>query len=115
MLSFAYSMIREASVKLQAQPRGLALGSEGTAFVSEINAIEAFRQNQRVAHLELSYEADGIATTGEIVAVGGNVSIFLLLRFSLTIRENGVATSNLTVFDFIRITRSICMHGTDPS
>jgi len=65
-------LFSEAATKLQAQPRGLALGSEGTAFVSEISAIEAFRSNQRVAHLPLEYEADGIATTGEKVAVGGN-------------------------------------------
>lgn len=64
---------REAATQLQSQPRGLALSGEGTAFVSEINAIEAFRSNQRVAHVPLKYEADGIATTGEIVAVGGNV------------------------------------------
>ncbi|KAI5117164.1 hypothetical protein M0805_001022 [Coniferiporia weirii] len=62
----------EASTKLQSQPKGLAFSSEGTTFVSEIGAIEAFRSNQRVAHLSVSYQPDGIATTGKVVAVGGD-------------------------------------------
>ncbi|THH06015.1 hypothetical protein EW145_g4377 [Phellinidium pouzarii] len=62
----------EAATKLQSQPKVLASSSEGTAFISEINAIEAFRSNQRVAQLSVGYQPNGIATTGKVVAVGGD-------------------------------------------
>ena len=52
------------------------MAEEGTAFISETNCIEAFRSNQRVAKLDVKYNPGGIASTGKVVAVGGDVSCF---------------------------------------
>ena len=75
-LSIHRSFRSNASTKLQAQAKGLALSDEGTAFVSETDGIEAFRSNQRVAQLSVKYQPNGIASTGKLVAVGGGVSAF---------------------------------------
>ena len=67
-------MNRNASTKLTAQAKALALSDEGTAFVAESNGVEAFRHNQRVFHLPVKYQPGGVAATGRVVAVGGDVS-----------------------------------------
>ena len=72
--SIYHSFRSNASTKLQAQAKGIALSDEGTAFVSETDSIEAFRSNQRVAQLSVKYQPNGIASTGKLVAVGGGVS-----------------------------------------
>ena len=69
---------RAAQTSLSSQPKAAALSSEGTVFVAEGSTVEAFRSNQRVADLKVKYEANGVATTGGVVAVGGDVSLISL-------------------------------------
>lgn len=66
-----------ATAKLDSQPKALALSEEGTAFVAEGKTVEAIRNNQTVVRVSVKYEANGIATTGKVVAIGGDVSFFL--------------------------------------
>lgn len=62
-----------AQSKLDTQPKGIATSSEGTAFIAELSKIVAFRSNQKVAELHVKYEPTSISTTGNLVAVGGEV------------------------------------------
>lgn len=63
---------------LGAQPRGVALGGDSTAFVAGAGAVEAFRDSQRVAALQPAYTTSAVAAAGSVVAVGGEVSVLTL-------------------------------------
>ncbi|EJC99333.1 WD40 repeat-like protein [Fomitiporia mediterranea MF3/22] len=81
----------EASTNLQSQAKALALSDEGTTFVSEADKIEGFRSNQRVAQLPVKYQANGIASTGKLVAVGGGDNKIHLYSWNgKELKEDGV-------------------------
>ncbi|KAL5522671.1 hypothetical protein ACEPAG_8689 [Sanghuangporus baumii] len=82
--------LTDASTKLQAQAKAIALADEGTAFVSEADGIEAFRSNQRVARLSVKYQLNGIASSGKLIAVGGGDNKIHLYSWNGTeLKEDG--------------------------
>jgi hypothetical protein len=70
-----------ASIATAAQPKAIAAAADGTVFVVEAGGVEAIRNNQKVTHLATKYapSAVGISASGSIVAVGGEVRIFLYM------------------------------------
>ncbi|KAH8113894.1 WD40 repeat-like protein [Phellopilus nigrolimitatus] len=70
----------------------------GRQFVSEIGTIEAFRSNQRVAELSVGYQPNGIATTGKVVAVGGDdLKVHLYSWDGTALKESGTLDTRGTV------------------
>jgi len=49
--------------------------SDDTAFVAGTSSVEAIRDNQRVFELKSSYVPSAVSAGGNVVAVGGEVSI----------------------------------------
>lgn len=82
-----------------AQPRSIAVGADSTVFVAEIGVVEAIRSNQKVAELRPAFAPSAVASTGNIVAVGGEVC-------------SGKTVFLLPVVNAIdRIRKCICMNG----
>lgn len=62
-----------ASAPTASQPRGVALGADGTAFVAGASTVEAFRANQKVHEVAPPFVPSSVATSGALVVVGGEV------------------------------------------
>lgn len=60
----------------------MAVTPDETVFIAGISSVEAIRDNQRVFELKPSYAPTAIGAGGNVVAVGGEVSI-CILRISL--------------------------------
>ncbi|KAF9010086.1 WD40 repeat-like protein [Cyathus striatus] len=60
-----------ASVSTSSQPKAITVASDSTVFVVEQGIIEGFRSNQKVLEHKPKYVPSAIATTGNLVAVGG--------------------------------------------
>ena len=67
-----------------AQPRSVAVVDDGTVFVVEVGNIEAFRANQRVFHEKPKYQPSAIAGSRNFVAIGGEVSVVLIIKICLS-------------------------------
>lgn len=61
---------RPASSKTAAQPKSIAVTSDSTVFISEIDTIEAFRFNQKVFEQKPKYQPGAIGVYGSMVAIG---------------------------------------------
>lgn len=55
------------------QPKALAAASDNTVFVAGVEAVEAVRNNQKVAELRPGASATAIAAAGSLIAVGFGV------------------------------------------
>ncbi|KAF9500720.1 WD40 repeat-like protein [Pleurotus eryngii] len=62
----------DASATLNSQPRSVAVSSDSTVFVTEINSIEAFRSNQKIDTHQPKYSPHAVAASGVLVAIGGD-------------------------------------------
>ncbi|KAG5219855.1 WD40 repeat protein [Salix suchowensis] len=62
----------DASATLNSQPRSVAVSSDSTVFVTEINSIEAFRSNQKIDTHQPKYSPHAVAASGDLVAIGGD-------------------------------------------
>lgn len=65
---------RPAAAPTFAQPKDIAVAGDSTVFIVEIGNIEAFRANQKVFAKKPSFEPSAVATSGSLVAIGGEVS-----------------------------------------
>ncbi len=70
---WSHSFYRAASTTLSSQPRSIAVSSDSTVFIAEINSIEAFRSNQKIHTLQPKYSPHAVAASGILVATGGDV------------------------------------------
>ncbi|KAI0266522.1 WD40 repeat-like protein [Gloeopeniophorella convolvens] len=59
-----------AAFSTASQPKALAAAPDGTLFVVEVDAVEAVRDNQKVADLRPGASPTAVAVTGTLVAVG---------------------------------------------
>ncbi|KAJ7064698.1 WD40-repeat-containing domain protein [Mycena amicta] len=85
----------KASIGTASQPKMLAAGPDGTAFVAEAGAVEAIRDNQKVAHLPTTFAASAVGVGKNIVAVGGEDQKVRLYDWSGTkFTEAGLLENN---------------------
>ncbi|KAF7316478.1 WD-REPEATS-REGION domain-containing protein [Mycena indigotica] len=86
----------KGSVGTGSQPKTLAAGSDGTAFVVEAGGVEAIRDNQKVAQLSTSFNASAVgASTNNVIAVGGEDQKVRLYEWSGTkFTEIGLLENN---------------------
>ncbi|KAF7318847.1 WD-REPEATS-REGION domain-containing protein [Mycena chlorophos] len=83
------------SLGTSAQPKHLAAGEDGTAFVVEASGVEAVRDNQKVATLKTTFAASAVGVSKSIVAVGGEDQKVRLYNWSGTaFTETGVLENN---------------------
>lgn len=86
-----------AVVKTASQPKDIAATTDGTVFVAEVELVEAFRSNQKVAELKLAkgVTPTAVAATGETVAVGAdNNKTYLYKWAGQTFTEIGALEDN---------------------
>lgn len=74
-LTLCVARVRPASASTAGQPRGVALGPDGSAFVVGIGGIEVFRDNQRVHALSPSFAPSSVDVSQDVVVVGGEDSV----------------------------------------
>ncbi|KAF9477791.1 WD40 repeat-like protein [Pholiota conissans] len=60
-----------ASAPTAAQPKDVAVASDGTVFIAEIGVVEAFRSTQKVFDQKPSYSPSAVAASGSLIAIGG--------------------------------------------
>ncbi|KAH8832504.1 WD40-repeat-containing domain protein [Flagelloscypha sp. PMI_526] len=63
-----------AMTSTSTQPKGVAVGSDGTSFVVEVSSIEVFKSNQKVTELATKYSPLSVSVSGSTVAIGGDDS-----------------------------------------
>lgn len=68
---------RPATFSTATQPKAVAISGDSTVFVLETSSVEAVRSNQKVFDLALKYTPSAIAASGNSVAIGGEVRVFL--------------------------------------
>lgn len=79
---FKIDLSRPATLSLGGQPTSLASTADGTLFVVQAEktgktTVQAVRHNQTVYTLQPTYKAVSVATSGNVVVVGGEVRLCL--------------------------------------
>ncbi|PSR70597.1 hypothetical protein PHLCEN_2v13535 [Hermanssonia centrifuga] len=63
----------QSSFSTASQPKSLAVAGDSTVFVTEVNAVEAIRSNQKVYDFQPKFTPSAVAASGSVVAVGGEM------------------------------------------
>ncbi|KAK2461222.1 hypothetical protein APHAL10511_006749 [Amanita phalloides] len=84
----------QAAMKLNSQPKSVAMAGDNTVFVIEQSGIEAFRSNQKVHEEKTPYTPTAISASKALIAVGDNHKVKLYDWDGKTLKAAGTLEGN---------------------